>query len=506
MERVGTPQHKSQKTRLIVSLELLKTFNEQELENFNNYINCNYHNTNKKLCLLFKKLKQYALNTENFTDEIQLKIYQDVFGKAIKQKAINQVQKKDLNKAMNYLLDLAESFLMVEQLKQNEALQYDLLFPQLIDRKQHVLYNRRLKTKQKELEKDTKRGLDFYTTTYNLQKHIWCSLYINNKLSKEDNYIALEYYLDVKYILEKLREHLAKITLQRRFAHKQFDVTPYNAIENLIELDRYKSVPLIQLYQLNINLVEKDDNNTFQLLFDNLVKKHELIPTDLLKQFYTNLTNYCAIKIRQGNLQFYNKVFEIYKSMHDLSILTSRNVMDVGLLKNIITIACRVEEYEWAKPTLAYYLKNISKNVRQSVFHYNSGIIAFNKNNYSEALVHFNQVLKIDDTHDIGVRVSRLKCFYEIDEHYEITTQKIIDNIKVYFNNNKKLTQNEKIAHNNFISIFNKLYKFKDVIGRSNKQKKIEEILPKIKQYLLSIHLIKEKKWLTSKIEVLTKV
>jgi len=503
VKNINNSTIKSKKARLIASLELLKTFSNKELEDFGDYINCNYHNANKKLCVLFKKLKQYALNTESFTEDIQLKIYQDVFGKATKQKTINQVQKKDLNKAMNYLLELAENFLMTEQLKQNEALQYDLLFPKLIDRKQFVLYNRRLKTLQKELEKNAKRGIDYYTTSYNLQIYMSAIFYISNRLAKEDNYDTIEYYLDVKYILEKLRNHLAKITAQKMLAHKQYEFGSFKAIKNLLELPQYNEIPIIQLYRLNIDLVEKDDISTFNFLFKRIKEQGSVIPTDLLKHFYSNLTNYCAYKIESGRLQFYDKMFEIYNSMHDLSILTSRNVMDVRLLKNIITIACRVEKFEWAKSTLAYYLKNIYKDVRQSVFHYNSGIIAFNKCNYSEALVNFNQVQKIDDTHDIGVRVSRLKCFYEIDENYEITTQKIIDNIKVYFTNNKKLTKNEKIAYNNFISIFNKLYKFKDIPGKSARQKKIEEALPNIQKHLSNIDLIKEKKWLINKIETL---
>lgn len=511
MDKVGTPKHKSQKARLIVSLELLKTLNAKELENFDDYINCNYHNTNKKLCLLFKKLRQYALKTEIFNDEIQLKIYHDVFAKAKNQKILNTVQKKELNKAMNHLLELAESFLMVEQLKQNEAIQYELLFPQLISREQFILYNRRLKTKQKELEKKTKRGLDYYTTSYNLQKYQSGIFYIGNRFAKEDNFNEIQFNLDVKYLLEILRYHLVKISLQKRFAHKQFDFAPYKAIENLVKLDQYKSIPLIQLYLLNINLVEKDDNETFQLLFDTLIKQHELIPTKFLKVFYTNLTNYCAIKIREGDLQFYRKTFDIYISMHNLDVLTTRNVrevgllknIDVGLLKNIITIACWIKEFEWANTILKCYINNVFKEIRQSVFHYNKGIIAFNQYDYSNALIYFNKAQKIDDTHDIGVRISRLKCFYEIDKIYEITTQKIIDNIKVYFASNKRLTENEKKMYKNFIIIFNKLYKFKDIPDKRDRLLKIKLALPIIKQDLSNISLLAEKQWLINKIDAL---
>jgi len=506
VEKIGIPQDKSQKKRLIVSLELLKTFTENELAHFDDYINCNYHNTNKKLCLLFKKLRQYALNTEYFTDEIQLKIYQDVIGKAKNQKVLNTIQKKDLNKGMNHLLNLAESFLMVEQLKDNESIQYELLFPQLINRKQMVLYNRRLKTKQKELEANPKRGIDYYAAQYNLQVLKDEVLFLGNQMAKEDDYDTLQYYLDTKYILEKLKFHLVKMSILKRLTLKQFDFTPYNALQNLIELDQYKNNPLIQLYRLNIDLVEKSDDITFQLLFDNVNKQQDIIPDRILKTFYINLASYCIDQITKGNLSFYNQIFKIYKKMHQLNILTSANVMPLQLLKNIITIACRVEAFNWARDILLHYIDNVSPDVKNSVLQYNLGIIEFNQQNYSKALIHLNQVLKIDDTHDIGIRISRLKCFYEIDLYYEITTQKVIDNIKVYFKNNKILTQIEKTAHLNFIILFNKLYKLKtDIYNGYGKYQKIEKTLAEIKLTMLENQTIKEKQWLLDKMYALKK-
>lgn len=503
MENANNSLVKSKKTRLIVSLELLKTFSKKELDNFESYIKCDYHNTNKKLCLLFKKLRKYALDTENFTDEIQLKIYQEVIGKAKNQNSLNTVQKKDLNKAMNHLLELAESFLMAEQLKKEFHLKCKLLFPQLIKRDQIVLYNRRLKTKQKKIEANPKKGIDYYTAQYDLQRYKAEVLFLGNQMAKEDDYDTLEYYLDTKYILEKLKFHLIKLSFIKRFANKQFDFASYKMMKNLIELDQYKSNPLIQLYLLNIDLVEKSDDGAFQHLFDKINQQQNITPRRILKTFYITLTNYCIEQITKGNLNFYQQLHEIYKKMHQINILTSVNVMPVQVLKNIITIACRVEAFDWANDILLHYIDNVSKDVKKSVVQYNLGIIEFNQQNYSTALVHFNRVLKIDDTHDIGVRISRLRCYYEIDTHYEITTQKIIDNIKVYFNNNKKLTPTEKCAHLNFINIFNKLYKLKDIPDQYSKRKKIEKTLAIIEFEMNNKPIIKGKQWLLSKITAL---
>jgi len=495
--------NKLSKTRIVLCIELLKTFSEEELNRFDEFVNSSFFNTNKKLSLLFKKLRRYTLNIPEFTDEVRLKIYQDVYDKAQKQKQLTSTQKNLLSKALSSLLALAEKFIMVEQLEHNDATQYDLLFPELIKREQMLLYNRRLKAIQKELDNEQKKGVTYHTNLYKLHSLKENALFVENKLHKEDNYDDLQYYLDTKYLLEKFGHHLAKITQQNKYAHKKFNLAPFATLKNLINLPEYKSNPLIQMYSLSIDLIEKDEKATFNELSEVLKQNQYLIPTNTLRPFYKNLTNYCVEQITKGELSYFDHLFEIYKDMDRANLFVKDGVINLGLLKNIITIACRITAFNWAVEKLTFYIDYVPKIIRKDVFHYNRGIIAFNQNKYEEALANFMQVRKIDDTHDLNLRIVRLQSFYETDRQYEMYTQQMIHSLKVYVNDNKKLSQNHKTAYYNFISIFNKLYKFKDIPNKRERLNKIDMALPQIKKTVLNFDLLRDKQWLLAKIKTL---
>jgi len=378
-----------------------------------------------------------------------------------------------------------------------------MLYPKLVDRNQLLLYCKRINATEKKLSKETKLGIEYHKQCYNIQKEKAALLFRNNSLGKEDNYDELLYHADVKYLLEKLQYQLAKASLKSRYAHKIYNNKTFVALRSLINLPEYRQNPLIQLYDLNISLVEDDNESTFNELIKLIKEKQNLIPATFLKPFYTNLTNYCVRQEAKGKLEFTQYIFKIHNSMHEGNLLVTKNTIDIGLLKNIITYACRVHEFEWAIKKLTFYIRYVPKNIKDDVFTYNKGIIAFNQHNYSEALSLFAKVPKIDDTYDLGLRIAQLQCFYETDTHYGIGTKQITDSLRTYININNKLVNRQKTAYLNFISIFSKLYKFKDIPNKRCQQNAITRKLPVIKQKLLNFDLVREKRWLLQKIEAL---
>jgi len=96
-----------------------------------------------------------------------------------------------------------------------------------------------------------------------------------------------------------------------------------------------------------------------------------------------------------------------------------------------------------------------------------------------------------------------LQSFYETDAFYETATQQLSDSLKTYIHQNKKLTKRKKLAYSNFIRVFNKLYKFKDLMNKRNRQTTIKKIIPKLKDDISQFNLIREKKWLSNKIKIL---
>lgn len=137
------------------------------------------------------------------------------------------------------------------------------------------------------------------------------------------------------------------------------------------------------------------------------------------------------------------------------------------------------------------------------MFEYNAAIIAFNQNKYDAALLHFNKVKKIDDTHELSLRITQLQCFYEIDDLFENSTQQLIKTLRTYVKQNKKLAAKIKPAYFSFIHIFRWLYKLKNVFDKSKQKIVAKKNLPKIKALLLASDSIIAKQWLLDKMEEL---
>lgn len=496
-------QKKSQAIGNSAPLKLLKTFSDKELIDFEKLIESGYLGAKEDLKVLLKGLKRYALHHTEFIPEIQGILYSTLYKQEQVDETLNKAQQKKLNRIMNDLLRLAEKFLMFERIKYSNDYDASLLFPELINRKQWKRYSMRIKAAETKLSKEKKQGVEYHNQCFNIQHEKARLLFMENVLAKEDNYDELQYHADVKYLLQKLQYHLAKITIQRRYAYKIYNHKPFVASQALLKLPEYESNPLIQLYVLNIQLVDKEEEATFLSLSKLLKEKQAVIPADFLKPFYTNLTNYCTYQLAKGDLTYYQYLFDIYNDMDEGELLVSDRLIELALLKNMITTACRVNTFDWAIEKLKTYINYVPKIIRRSVFEYNKGIIAFNQQEYEIALSHLMKVRKIDDTHDLSLRIVQLQSFYETDTIYETNTQQMIDSLKTYIHQNKKLAKRQKIAYFNFVRIFVNLYKFKDIPDKRSQKIVIEKQLPKLKARLLKFDLIVLKKWLLSKIEAL---
>jgi len=268
---------KPQKTRVYLSVELLKSLSKKELEGLAYFTENKYFNTDKDLTALLKQLKKYAFQKEKFSPEIQLKVYTAVFKDFdTKQKELTKKQKDYLTNKLNSLLRLAEQFLMVDAMQGKEQYKFELLYPKLIDKKQFKLQEIKL---------------DY--------------LFQEGLIIKEDNYDELQYHLDIKYLIEKLKYHLAQVNIKDNFVNKQYDLTSFDIIQPFLTQPKYADIPLVKLYLLNIDLVVKQDDNIFRNLLNTLINQNEVIPESFLKIFYTILSNYCVLQIGRGKLDFH---------------------------------------------------------------------------------------------------------------------------------------------------------------------------------------------------------
>lgn len=257
----------------------------------------------------------------------------------------------------------------------------------------------------------------------------------------------------------------------------------------------YLNNALINAYRISTHQLKTNQQSYYFQLTDLLKTDSEILPESDLRAFFIVANNFCSKKIKEGNEEYYSYMYEQFKMMDQYNLIVEENFVQVGTLKNIITIGCKVSEYDWALTMIEKYKNSIQKQYRLSVYHFNTGAIAYYQKQYDKALNHFIKVDKVNLAYNIDCRIMILKCHYELDTEYDERAMRRFVLAERYIQSNKELVKNDKKAYKNFIRFLLNLYRIKHKATRMTP----ESILSKIEY----AEFISDKKWLKEKIKLL---
>jgi len=474
-------------------VELLEKFTEKELEGLAYFTSCQYFNSDKYVAKLLNVLRLNILNENNFNHKLYCNVYEKVFAEKIVDDDLSPIQKKRFNNKLNLLLRLAEQFLTIEALRDNPAYRSDLLCQKILEKRQFKLFNRHVKRDKKRLEAQSQKDVQYYQHQYKIEKNILDYLYLNGQFNEESNLPKLIYNIDLEFIINKFNLYISLLTIQGVTSKKQ-DTLSMQAMAQLINLPQYTKHPHIRIYLAAIDLAKTQSKVVYHKLLLLLDSHTESISKKDLNGFYILAVNFCVRQIQTGAFN-YRKLFDLFKIMDKKNLLIEDDFIPVNKLKNVVTSSCRVDEFEWAMQMIEKYQPFIEKSVRESVYHFNVGVVAFYQKNYKKALHHFVRVESVNFTYDINCRVIIMKAHYETDKDYDERTLQIFRSTEKYFNENQQLTPRNKKAYKNFIRTLINIYR---VRHRATKMK-----LENIKEKLERQEVNSDKKWLMQKIEEL---
>ncbi len=484
------------KKQRFLCVDLLNTFSEKELKGLKEVVSCRYFNPDKYIISLLNALKKYVLGRADFTPQLQVKVYRQVFTDLpTSQETLEKKQRSHLNVKMSTLLRLAERFLVIENINKKELQKNELLYNILLGRRQISLFERRIKGDKQSLDEQKKIDENYHYRKYSIEKEQLNYLHQTGKLIAKDNLPEVVCELDMYYLINKLSLYNTALSLQYASSKKQYNREELKlGIAPLLKHPKYAKHPIAQLFYACITLLEANDTKTYLRLLALLDKHTESVPTHLLKTFYATANVHCAGQIRLGYLEYNKKMFDLQKIMHEKNLFIEDNFIQLGQIKNMVTMACRVEEYDWARKVLEYYREFMRKEVRESVYSFNLGVIAFYEKDYETAHSKFIQVDKVNTVYDINTRLLILKCLYQKETEYHEYTMQAFRSAERFFSNHQSITPKSKRGYKNFIQILIALYR-----TRHNINAKPEDI-ERIKDKLNDQKINSDKRWLMEKI------
>jgi hypothetical protein len=298
-------------------------------------------------------------------------------------------------------------------------------------------------------------------------------------------------YMDQYFVARKLQISAEKINLNY-ILKKDWDDPFLEIILQQIDNGMFKDVPYIQLYRLiTLSLTEPENESVFASLKSQVPEITETLPEAEITDLYQYLLNYCIRKINSGRLQFQDELLAVYQSALEHGALFTNGKISQWDFKNVVTIALRTGNTDYAREFIHGYKKALPSSQRTNALAYNLANLHFSEKNYRAAISQLQKVDLDDVFYRLDAQSILLKSYYELDDQdalfYHATA------FRSMLNRNRKISDQQRKLYLNLI-------KHTLSLSRSSGEKsKVKVIQKRIQQK----PNVADLRWLESKIHEL---
>lgn len=463
-------------SKLVIILKSLQTkeFHQFEKYVYERYPNLDHFNIQffNLLATAYPSMESKAIIKENMMQKLQLD---------------GEDGDKKIRYAATDITQHLENFLVWKLVEDNPDLKNQLLIDAYSTRLLFKQYDQLMLEIEKSHAKKNNFDLEYFSQLFLYEQKKYSNMREMDLRSDKNNLQSLTETLDINYIIHKLY-YICEMLNNNYTYSFQFQTYLLSETLKIIDQDPFDKIKIIQIYKSVLHtLLEPDKNNHFYELKDKLEEHRQDLPLDKLYELYKYLLNFAVRKINKGDDTFYQELFALYQKQDTEKILIQNGFISEFSFKNIIVIALRLNEIEWAEYFLDKYENFLQPDIKENSIRYNTAYIHFQKKEFHNTLELLSQVEFTDICYHLDSKSLLLKTFFELDETDPFLS--LVEAFKVYIKRNKKITEKQALHYNNFINYCNKLYKCKH-----NHYKNLESLEDEI----ATVNAM-DKKWLVNK-------
>lgn len=449
--------------------ELLKTLNENEIENFHEYIYSPYFNHSKKIAVLFDEIAKFSpsYNDKNLTKEnLCKKVYK-------KHNYNDDAMRNDLSELLKHL----EQFLLIENFKNRNNGCYFLL-NDLRKRKQKDLFLKNLQSAEEELTFLKTDCSNFFYNKFLIETEKYNYSYSNEKLIKKyklqdelDHVTLTGIYLSSFYIVEIISTYL-----NLQFYSDDFDLSKsltklYNLFSS-IDLGKMirvvnKNNPfsfVLGIYYALFKTFSNQEEENYYFRYRRLVKKYsKKLGQDELFFHYSKFIAYCLLKNKLGKDKelFDEELFLIYKEIieNEYYINYKNKYLTKDLFRNIIIHGLRVEKFNWIESILLRK-SFLHPDERDDLISLGYAYLFNAKGKFNDSIEYCNKFNLNHFIYKYDIRNLTLKNYYELDYFEEAISY--VDSYRHFLKNDEMLAEFRKERYKAFINYYEKIILFKE--------------------------------------------
>lgn len=224
--------------------------------------------------------------------------------------------------------------------------------------------------------------------------------------------------MDQAFIARKLR--LACLAVSHQAVYKaEYNLGLLEEILQYVSGSELKDTPAIGLYFHCYRFLTapfEAGEGHFNRFRDMLAENSGSFPSDELRALYLLAINFGIKKLNEAREGWLRVTFDLYKSALELDLLLENNLISRFAFNNIVAIALRVEELDWAEQFILQYKPKLERQWRDATASLNLARVAYARKDYKTALLNLQRSDYKDLINNLIAKTLQLKIYYETEE------------------------------------------------------------------------------------------
>ncbi len=226
----------------------------------------------------------------------------------------------------------------------------------------------------------------------------------------------------------------------------------------------------------------------FQRLKKEITINQKLFPETELRDLILVAINYCIRRQNRGELEYVREALDLFQLGLSEGVLFESGVLSPYTYKNVLMLALKINNYDWAEQFLSDYKKFLPEKERENLYKYNCAIFSFRKNDFTKAIQLLQEVNLKEVLFNLDARRMLARIYYDLKEFTALDSY--IESSKIYLHRQNDIGY-QKDMYTNFFRAIEKLLKI-DLKSATAKEQLRHEIT--------ETQLLAERDWLLSKL------
>lgn len=465
-------------------VNILQTLSKSEIRRFHDFVRSPYFNKNETVVRLFNLLADAHPDFSERKTKRE-RMFDHLFPDSV-------FDESKLRYPMSDLTKLLEEYLVWIEFSGNRTRKDHLLLQAFLHRNLHKYSQAIIDRSVEAVSDNPHRDIQYYYNMFVLETDRYDDISSKRNVAVKTNLQSIIQNLDSFYIINKLK-FSAEIINHANVWAGEFETILLDEIIAYLDKHTDSKVPAVDIYyKILLTLKEPDVESHYFDLKKLLSENVGLFPRAEVNDMYIFARNYCAKKINAGNLQYLNEIFDLYKTLLETGIILQNDYLVQWDFKNIVSVALRLEEYEWTEQFIKKFRHKLKPEEKDNASRYNLALLHYHKKNYDKTLELLRDVEFTDVYYHLDCKSLLLKTFYEKEEIDALSS--LMDTFYVYLRRNKLISSYNLESYSNFLRFVKKLLrvKYRD-----------KQVISKLSEELDQTSVIANLTWLRKKIKEL---